>query len=49
MDLTEPHVARQAAEQFAQEKAWQAATAWALLAIAAELAEQRRVERKRRT
>lgn len=47
MELTEPHRCREAAEMFAQDEDYKAATAWALLAIAGELAEKRKADRKR--
>jgi hypothetical protein len=47
MDLTPPHQCREKAQEEAERGVWPAATAWALLAIAGELAEARRVERKR--
>jgi hypothetical protein len=45
----EPHECRRNAERFALDEEYPAATAWALLAIAGELAERRRLERKRRS
>lgn len=48
MELTEPHLCRQKAEELALDGDHEAAQSWALLAIAGELAEKRRVDRKQR-
>jgi hypothetical protein len=47
MELTEPHICRQRAEEHATAGDHDAAQTWALLAILGELAERRRLERKR--